>query len=149
MPNTTKSKRVIFRLTPSEFAVLEASSKMFGVCVSDYMRALIQLPITTQFDVVKDYMAGQETSGVILFDKTFYPKLTNAINAWGRHYNQGIHGINKVASKRFLSQEDAWEMLGGIKEKLEEVQLWTTTTDAAIRTWPVASTAHVELKRVK
>jgi hypothetical protein len=99
----SKQRRFDMRLSEDEFERLGKCAKLFGKSKTAYIKALISLPvaITTGEGQMRD------PAYVVVFDRKTQYEIGKQLRYWGRHFNDGVHALNRVAASGYLFPEDA------------------------------------------
>lgn len=125
MQNASLDKRITIRLTNFERQKIQADAEKLGLSVSEMLRFLcsFQVEIFTE-ETAKKY--GKNGIKVLLIDASEIKQLKRQIRAWGHHYNQAVHALNIIQSKRFLSQEETRKYLNSAMDKLAGIETMKT-----------------------
>lgn len=116
------------RLTPEEMLRVQRNATRLNVTVSDYVRSLLSIPICEIDDDTQSGVLPDDAVRLVVYDRRSYPKIIRQLRAWGYHYNQAIHALNIIQSKRFLPPEDTYvlmtkanRLLGEINDEKEKI----------------------------
>lgn len=110
-------KSIRVRVGTADMDKIRTDAKALGFTVSEYMRALAQLPM----EVRQSIGSPTDDPGIVIYNKRLYAEFLRLIRYWGYHYNQCLHALNIIAAKKFMYPEDAAEMFGHAMVKLDEI----------------------------
>ena len=112
------------RLTAEEMLRVQQNASTLGVTPSDYIRSLIALPVAACDESPDTTDTRSENPfTLVLYDKKTYPQLVKQLRAWGHHYNQAVHALNIIASKKFMTQENTIELITKATGAIDGVDL--------------------------
>lgn len=80
-------KQIHVRMSEGEVARAKALARSLGMTLSDLIRVLLQLPVSS---------IG-EGGNLVVIDRTTAVKLAREMRRWGHHYNQAVHALNAIA----------------------------------------------------
>lgn len=104
------------RVAKTDLERIKEDARMLNVSVSEYMRALALLPKRIREGAVAD------PSGlVVVYDIEMFRRLVLQIRYWGYHYDQCVHAMNTIASKKLMYPEDAADLFGHAIVRLDEI----------------------------
>ena len=129
MPNAVKRDRLYaVRLSEDELELLHENAHVLGCSTSDYVRSLMAIPVSVlsgSFESENGFENNPDSVScfvLVVYDKQSFFSLYRQLRAWGYHYNQAVHALNVIKQKRFLSQEDAYELFTKANSYLENLQ---------------------------
>lgn len=111
-----RDRVITVRLSSREFEKVRQDASLLGCSTSELVRALVSLPVSETLPPDPG-----KALRVVVFDRRTFLNLHRQLRSWGYHYNQAVHALNIVKSKRFMSQEDAYDLVSKAVRSLEEL----------------------------
>lgn len=108
-------KQIHVRMSEDEAARAKALAKSLGMTLSDLIRALLQLPVSSI----------EEGGSLVVIDRATAVKLAREMRRWGHHYNQAVHALNAIAyylRANDMDTSDVLEELDRTSGKLAAMQ---------------------------
>lgn len=139
-----------FRMTKQESRILAENARKLGVSKSSLSRSLISIPIEvleveTAKDTEEKTLSLSSSKKYLVYDKKTFPNLLMQLKRWGYHYNQAVHAMNTIASKKFMRPEETESIMLGVITSLNEIEEMRTDFYEQITT--IASEPKVMLGR--
>ena len=109
---------IAVRVNETEFRRFYENAERLNTTPSALMRALISLPVELQ----EEACGSDDAESVVVFDRAAIANLAKQIRMWGYHYDQAVHALNIIASRRFMRPEDAAHYMEKATSLLEEIE---------------------------
>lgn len=111
--NARLDRVVHVRLTRSEHEQIRELCRELKTSTSEYLRSLARIP---------KRMANPGECGLVVYNSELYLEFVRLIRIWGYHYNNCLHALNIIASKKFMFPEDAAELFGKAISELDSLE---------------------------
>ncbi len=134
---------VAVRVNETEFQHLRKNSERLNTTPSALMRALISLPVEFQEEAVE----RDDARSVVVFDRAAIANLAKQIRMLGYHYDQAVHALNVIASRRFMRPEDAAHYMKKATSLLEDIEESRHELEADAHALALRALAHMPLGR--
>ena len=141
----SRHHRLSVRLSDQEMLVLQRNAAEVGESPSAFIRCLLAIPVSVIDNQAIDAGVNENAIRIVLFDKYTYTRLEKQLKAWGYHYNQAVHALNIIASKKFMTEEDTVNIISKAMGFLEDIDVYRKEIDETIE--GLAITPHAPIGR--
>lgn len=134
---------VHIRMNEMEHHTLRENAKQLNTTPSALVRALVTLPVELQ----EEALEHDNARSVVVFDRAAIANLMKQIRMWGYHYDQAVHALNIIASRRFMRPEDAAHYMKKATSLLEEIEEARSALEGEASRLAIRALAHLPLGR--
>ena len=140
MPSGHLDRNLKVRVTDAEYERLFADADKLGTSASALLRTLISLPRKTSETAGDNVLEGHE---LVVFKQAEVRDLARQVRAWGHHYNQAVHALNIIKSKRFMTPEDTIGYMEAAMGLLDEIDASREALEASAEALLAADAALI------
>lgn len=130
-------------MNETEHRTLRENAERLNTTPAALMRALISLPVELQ----EGTCGHDDARSVVVFDRAAIANLAKQIRMWGYHYDQAVHALNVIASRRFMRPEVAAHYMEKATTLLEDIEESRRELEADAHALALRALAHMPLGR--